>query len=192
MLLLWGIWKKEPPSDSIARSILKVELNFSDYAANEFLGVYRENITYVRDSASDKVLPENDDLGNVEDQSTQSSPTVIKVGDYVQWTSQGVDQFKAPQQVNRVEQGYAFVHGSSAGVPMAELAVVDPPKPPPITPKSASDAYVGGDGQLNVLLRGNRLEITADVGRGGLQRLKQILGKYEEILDLLDPPVTKN
>jgi hypothetical protein len=43
------------------------------------------------------------------------------------------------------------------------------------------------DGELNVLLRGNRLEISADVDRAGLQRLKEILGKYEEILALLDP-----
>jgi hypothetical protein len=31
------------------------------------------------------------------------------------------------------------------------------------------------DGELNVLLRGNRLEISADVDRAGLQRLKEIL-----------------
>jgi hypothetical protein len=56
------------------------------------------------------------------------------------------------------------------------------------TPKSASSAYAGQDGDLSVLLKGNRLEITADVGLDGIERLKEILGKYEEILKLLEPP----
>lgn len=40
--------------------------------------------------------------------------------------------------------------------------------------------------ELNVLLRGNRLEIVADVDLAGLLRLKAILGKYEEILALIE------
>jgi hypothetical protein len=38
-----------------------------------------------------------------------------------------------------------------------------------------------------VLLRGNRLETTADVDRAGLKPLKEVLNKYEEILALLEP-----
>ena len=41
--------------------------------------------------------------------------------------------------------------------------------------------------ELNVLLRGNRLEIVVDVDLAGLAKLKMILAKYEEILELLDP-----
>ena len=39
--------------------------------------------------------------------------------------------------------------------------------------------------QIDVLLRGNRLQITADVDAAGLGKLKDVLTKYEEILKLL-------
>lgn len=41
--------------------------------------------------------------------------------------------------------------------------------------------------QIDVLLRGNRLQITADVDAEGLQTLKQMIDKYEEILKLMAP-----
>ena len=41
--------------------------------------------------------------------------------------------------------------------------------------------------QIDVLLRGNRLQITADVDAAGLQTLKEMIGRYEEILKLLAP-----
>jgi hypothetical protein len=41
--------------------------------------------------------------------------------------------------------------------------------------------------QIDVLLRGNRLQITAEVDAAGLQTLKEMIGKYEEILKLLAP-----
>jgi hypothetical protein len=41
--------------------------------------------------------------------------------------------------------------------------------------------------QIDVLLRGNRLQITADVDAAGLQTLKEMIGKYEEILKLVAP-----
>lgn len=62
------------------------------------------------------------------------------------------------------------------------------PLPPAVPPKSS--VPVGG-GDLNVLLRGNRLEISADVDLAGLQKLKQILTKYEEILALIGPDVSQ-
>lgn len=131
-----------------------------------------------------------------------------KVGDYVQWTSGGADQFSPPRKVTSISEDgkFAMVHGSLTGVPMSEVMVVETPKVPPAgvvpplagdaavmaagtgAPKSASSAYAGHDGELNVLLRGQRLEISADVDLAGLERLKEILGKYEEILKLLAPP----
>lgn len=64
------------------------------------------------------------------------------------------------------------------------------PIPPTARGLSGASANAGSDGDLSVLLRGNRLEITADVDRAGLERLKEVLGKYEEILNIIDPPAT--
>jgi hypothetical protein len=36
-------------------------------------------------------------------------------------------------------------------------------------------------------VRGNRLQITADVDATGLQTLKEMIGKYEDILKLMAP-----
>ena len=54
-------------------------------------------------------------------------------------------------------------------------------------PTMASSAYAGADGDLSVLLKGGRLQINANVDLVGLARLKEVLGKYEEILALLYP-----
>lgn len=72
---------------------------------------------------------------------------------------------------------------------MSEVTVVDPPKPPPLgtAEQRAASAYGDTDGDLNVLLTGNRLQITADVDLAGLARLKEVLGHYESILKLLTP-----
>jgi hypothetical protein len=106
-------------------------------------------------------------------------------------TNIGQEQFPAPKRINAISDdgSFAQVFGSMTGIATGELTVVEPPKPPPPgqAPRSALSAYAGQDGELSVLLRGNRLEITADVDRAGIRRLKEIHGKYEEILALLEP-----
>jgi hypothetical protein len=189
---LWDLWKHEPPSDSIARSILKVDLHYSDYAAGEVLGIYKENLRYIPSGKSDKPpevgsLKSND--GGTKEQELPLYPA--KVGDYVQWTSGGVDQFKAPMRVSWVSEDQSFlrVHGNLTGVPMSEVTVTEAPKAP-LTNIGTHAPQSGRDsdrGELNVLLTGNRLQITADVDRAGLVRLKEILTRYEGILELMEP-----
>jgi hypothetical protein len=117
-------------------------------------------------------------------------PPVVKIGDYVQWSSDGAEQFKRPQKVTWVSEdgSYLRVLGSMTGIPASETSVVDPPKPPPLGGMAAAAAVqnVGrATKDINVLLTGNRLQITADVDAAGLATLKQMLDKYEEILKLL-------
>jgi hypothetical protein len=106
----------------------------------------------------------------------------IKVGDFVQWTSGGVEQFKAPRKVTQIEGCIALVHGSLTGLEMNELTVVPAPTVKPQGPVvNASD----GDGNdISVLLASNRLQITADVDAAGLEKLEKMLAKYKEILNL--------
>jgi hypothetical protein len=59
--------------------------------------------------------------------------------------------------------------------------------PASVETTAASSAYAGSDGDLSVLLKGGRLQIGANVDLEGLKRLKEVLGKYEEILTLLHP-----
>lgn len=55
MLTLWQMWGNDPPSDAIARSILKNDLNFSDSAADQLVAVYRTNLQYFPQVISDKL-----------------------------------------------------------------------------------------------------------------------------------------
>ena len=121
----------------------------------------------------------------------EMATVAIGVGDYVQWTSNGQDQFSSPQRISWVSEDgtHARVFGSMTGIPTSELAMADLSKAMPWSkPRSADRAEAGLDSDLNVLLRGNRLEISAGVDREGLLKLKAILSKYEEILALTDPP----
>lgn len=193
---LWGLWKSFPPADPIARSRLKVEFGYAENAAAELLGIYKANLSFANltDRNDDSHVGEQASPPRMRLTPTPPPPPVVKVGDYVQWTSDGQDQFDRPKRINWVSEdgGHARVFGSMTGIPIDELTVTDPPKvPPSVRGLSGSDAYAGGDGDLNVLLHGNRLEITADVDRAGLKRLKEILSKYEEILNIIDPPASQ-
>jgi hypothetical protein len=46
-----------------------------------------------------------------------------QVGDYVQWTSDGVDQFKPARQVTQIQDRHVWVDGSQTGIPISEVTV---------------------------------------------------------------------
>jgi hypothetical protein len=121
-----------------------------------------------------------------------------KVGDYIQWTSNGVDQFTPPRKVAWVaeDQSHLRVHGSQTGIPMTEATVVEPPNSKTPAGVTASSAYRAETHDINadisVLQIGKRLEITANVDAAGLVKLKELLDHYEKILKLLQlkrPPI---
>jgi hypothetical protein len=61
----------------------------------------------------------------------------VKAGDFVQWTPGGVLQFPEPRRVNGLSESgdYVMVDGSSTGLPINEVTVVQPVdtkiEPPP-------------------------------------------------------------
>lgn len=149
MTKLWEMWKHAPPSDSVARSILKVDLNYSDYAAKELLEVYKQNLHYIPvDKAS----------------SVDSAPT---------------EPQEEKQQGDRPTEKPIGISD-----PLTERIANHFSRTPP-TPTKVS-THSGQTDELRVLLEGKRLKITADVDRAGLQRLKEILTRYEGILELMD------
>jgi hypothetical protein len=131
---LWERYGEELPADDELRRVLIRELKFYDNAVSPFIAEYKRTIEF-------------SGLANGAPRENNGLPS-IHVGDHVQWTSQGVDQFPTPQQVVGVSDDgeYAFVEGSNAGLPMSELTVIDPavsagasnpnssPKPPPANP----------------------------------------------------------
>lgn len=187
-------WRDGRVDDTICISELKFERGFTDDSAKRFLAVFDDTIQYAKGKEPDKRSGTDDEQSkNRTDKGVSKSEfsRTVKVGDYVQWTSNGQDQFAPQRRVEWIADDgtHLRVFGSMTGIPMAEVTVVDPPKPPPLQqPQSGGSAYAGHDGQLNVLMSGSRLQITADVDLEGLKRLKEILTRYEGILELLAPP----
>jgi hypothetical protein len=54
----------------------------------------------------------------------------LKIKDYVQWTSNGINQFKPVRKITKIEGGHAWVYGSMTGIPMNDLTIADPPATP--------------------------------------------------------------
>lgn len=182
---LWKDWKDSPPGDAIARSHLKNDRGLTDQAARSLLAIYKENITFANLKSDAMIPPEQEeDNGDEED---VLPPPKVKLGDYVQWTSGGVDQFRAPRKIIGFLDGeHVQVFGSNTGVPVSELTVVPPPTPNQLMALparvEAASAGIVGENEYSVLQRGNRLQITADVDLEGLAMLKEMIGDYESIL----------
>jgi hypothetical protein len=186
LMELFNHWGTHVPSDTVARSYLKIDRGLNEQSSRSVLGIYKENIAFANVKGGGKVAEIKDGKGHHE------NPLVAaKVGDYVQWKSQGVDQFKQPQKVTWVSDdgSHLRTHASMTGIPVNEVNVVPPPKPAQFATASSaatSSAQASSDaGDMSVLLSGKRLQISADVDAEGLAKLKDILTKYEEILKML-------
>ncbi|WP_316167094.1 MULTISPECIES: hypothetical protein [unclassified Bradyrhizobium] len=185
MRSLWNAWGAQPPADTLARSHLKVDRGLSEQSARALLGIYKENIAFANLKGDDKI-PELDLGIKVDDPPAPK----VKLGDIVQWTSGGVDQLDPPARVMWISEdgNHLRVHGSLTGIPMNEVSVVAAPPPKPITPTPpvVTDA-VNSNADISVLLKDGRLEIAATVDADGLKTLKEMLVRYEGILELLKP-----
>lgn len=188
------LWKDGRPTDAICISELKIDRSFTEDGAKAFLRVFDDVVGFTKGDSSDKKgdkAPLSGGTGDPEPPLDPPPPTV-KVGDYVQWVSGGVDQLKPPRKVVAImpDRAHAQVFGYNGALPMSDLHVVPPPAPaalPAFTPPASADeasAWVQGENDFNVFQRGNRLQITADVDLAGLAELKEMLGHYEAILKL--------
>lgn len=201
------LFEKYGAADGLSDSVLKTYLTidrsevgdppYSSSAADEVIQTYRSSLafagmsnlgipTYVEiDKEVDKEEPSDGGEGEQE--------VSIKVGDFIQWTSQGVDQFNPPRKVEFVspEDKIARVFGSPTGIKLSEITVVEQPKASAPIAAGAQGLVEKSTGNapttpFTVYQIGNRLQITADVDEKELETLQNILGKYAEILKMLN------
>jgi hypothetical protein len=129
---LWRKYNGQLPSDVELKHRLVFDWKFNDNTVEDFVSELRETILFAKLTESDSISPDESDSELPE----QELP-IAKVGDYVQWESQGVLQFEAKRVREISEDGeWAWVEGSNTGMPMKQLTVVDaplnaPPTPPP-------------------------------------------------------------
>lgn len=197
---LWAKYKDAKGlSDAVLKNYLMLDRRdagqapYSDGAADEVVRIYRDTVAFAGLADSGIVSP--GEQGTVPEESggrTDQTDQPAIVGDYVQWTSGGSDQFKRPRRVAWVSDDKRFlrVEGNPTGIPMSEVNVANPPSPLALGQPSGRGSEppgTAGHSPINIYLTGNRLEIAASVDAEGLVKLKKMLDKYEDILKLLVP-----
>lgn len=176
--LCWEKWGAEMPASM--RASLLLEHDFVESTIDEFLAGYRKTVEYAKLAELDVV----DDLNTGADEAPPARPP--QIGDFVQWTSQGVDQFKEARRVRSYadkQRNYIFVEGSDVGVPVAELTVVPAPHQSTGNNTRHHEQSSGGDGRNSM-----RREIFALPQGNVLVEYPSSLSQenYEDLSDWLD------
>ena len=126
---LWQKWGNDLPSDAQLRHtlLLEWETPFNENAVDGFIREYRDTIAFAKLIESDTVISEVSDKGG-----ESGEKYVPKIGDYVQWEPNGILQFREPKQIIGIsaDATFAFVDGSSTGLPVGELTLQAKPASP--------------------------------------------------------------
>lgn len=123
---LLGKWPDTLPSDPTIKYYLVREKNFNPNTVEAAISDFRATMAFAGVLKSGDVpldSLEKNPSGLVQ----QNFP--VNVGDYVQWTSGGVDQLTSPARVHTVslDGEYVFIEGHLTGLPMGEVTLVAPP-----------------------------------------------------------------
>lgn len=126
------LWKKfEPkggiPDDDLLRHHLvwdRTEGTFNPEYVDNFIAIFKDSLRYAGMQVAG-IIPKAETTPENEIEEQDHSP---EVGDLVQWTSAGVDQFAEPRAVVGFSDDgqWVFVDGTSTGLPMDQLTVVIP------------------------------------------------------------------
>lgn len=165
---------------------------YSEKSAAEVLRVYRDTIDYAGLVDSDTEPDEGQPFESAHGDAPTPRPAAT-VGEFVQWVSNGAVQFAEPKQVRAVAEGgdWAFVEGSKTGIAMAELEVVQAPRPSRVAPTLAlpeedPTVYDRADpkekDRMKVVWEGSLIHINATVDKAGLSRLRNKLDAMETLL----------
>lgn len=113
---LWKKWGTELPSDETVRHALIFDWSFNENIVGDFIKEYKDTILFAKLTESDTISSGSEDKSQ------------IKVGDYVQWETAAGIQFEANRVTGFSGDGaFAFVEGTSTGLPIDELSMVQAP-----------------------------------------------------------------
>lgn len=172
---------------------------FSDTAAREVARLYRETVAFAKLSESDKIPGEAAASRGGEPDLDRAKPEV-SVGAKIQWTSNGVDQFREPATVTGVSDdgNWLWTDQGQAGIRMSEVEVVDfageeaPPPPPSVLAALAArvsrtdpsrmlpEQYVLSQGKL----RDGSFEVrvTGEIGAREIGKIIKVLKAQQSVL----------
>ena len=132
---VWDLHGSELPSDDSLQSDLIVDHGVADSTARLFVKNYKETLRF---AGLDQFLNDTGKIGDTdgdsdaddepESESSSRGARSVRVGDLIQWVSQGVEQLVEPLPVSAIvdHEGEQFVQveGYNGGLPMTEVHVV--------------------------------------------------------------------
>lgn len=177
-------WPHGLPDDTTMYVWLVQEKAFNEGAVKGLMSQLRATFEYAK---LDSELHTGNNNGDNTDPLNQP-----KVGDFVQWTSQGAAQFQEPKKLAGVSDDgeYAFVEGERGGIPMSQLSVetplatagagsgtANPPANPFFNPAPSSDGV-----PLSIKTRPGSVEILTipKMTRKAFEFLKTQLTAFED------------
>ncbi len=184
-----------PPKDGLINYLNREGFNPSvvNRAANAFLDTAaylekeRASDSHGRDSDGSAESPVSGASENAPDR------PAARIGDLVQWESQGAWQLEEPRRVCSIsgDGHWAFLEGSNTGVPMAELIVEEaaprpsPPTAPPVVPLAAVEDHSEIEWLRSRIgtKTSVRLMVTGDLGATEVKRLIRVLDTQREFLE---------
>ena len=194
-------WEGGTVADPVARTYLKTGIGLNEQSARSALGIYKDNLSLIVGKGSAKVQEEDakreriENGTRVEDKGREipdRQPIDVKVGDKVQWVSQGIEQFDVPRTVTEVfcdaERGwFVSVRGEKGSLPMEQVEIIERGSTAPrVTTLSEAEQVPKSAQPIEVFLTASgRLHITADIDRVGVDMLIDMLEKYKPILELV-------
>jgi hypothetical protein len=157
-------------SEDAITSYLILRRGFSDGGARLAASAYKDTLS----------LAKPIDKGYTSKREGREEPpppaALRKVGDFVQWESQGVLQFLEPKRVREISDdgNWAFVDGSNTGVPVKELTVV-------------ADK-LDSQNQMGVAPPRPRTMVEAQQASGQVPAIP--VGRMQDVFSLAEGPVT--
>ena len=139
---IWNHFEKRQPSPEALRTYL-YRREFQDRAIDPVLKSFAPTIDMMKQQNESESGGAGDDYDEeapvLPSQTDHSEGARASIGDYIQWESQGVLQFKKPRRVRWVSEDgdWLAIEGENTGIPMNEVtienaAVKNPPFIPPV------------------------------------------------------------
>ena len=176
-------------SDESIKHTLVVGKKFTNDGATTCIRVWRATMEFARlDGEEESVLtePVNDDIVTGQNEGHVPEKGPLQVGDYVQWTSQGVDQFPTPLRITGFhDPEHAIVEGYTGGLPVKDLTRCASSEPEPSTTRGTTMSPESLPNQNFYRQIGSSIPVTpecsisiiafGEVTQSAIERLRQYL-----------------
>ena len=120
---VWEHFNGSLPNNDLLKNYLlwEHEPKFNKQSVSTFISEFRDSISFAKLESSSYNEVEDEDSGDDEDESPE-----IKVGDLVNWESQGMLQFPEPKEVTGFSEckEWVFVKGSETGLPINDIKLI--------------------------------------------------------------------